>query len=265
MNTPYVHFCFGAVYRLFFTSKSVRAAFHSAPSMDLGKRTMFSSLSEVCVLPPGCPQNSFIHLRISQPTPLLSFFTCCPPPSLHPLCSVVEGLLWTCFCQHWTMKLESMAVDWHAEYLSAIFQLPNSKPIVGFGSRSSRTARWALQRLNVFNQKPNLSRIFSVFLLVPTLIFPVIPAVTFSLHSHTLDTRELSGGLVCSWFGTGPEYCFVFFVVFLALYTSVKHLFTAVVHFEHKQPESEADVRCGPGLITQCVSVLHYFNPLCLR
>lgn len=62
--------------------------------------------------------------------------------------------------------------------------------------------------------KPNLSRIFSVFLLVPTLIFPVIPAVTFSLHSHTLDTRELSGGLVCSWFGTGPEYCFVFFCCF---------------------------------------------------
>lgn len=112
--------------------------------------------------------------------------------------------------------------------------------------------------------KPNLSRIFSVFLLVPTLIFPVIPAVTFSLHSHTLDTRELSGGLVCSWFGTGPEYCFFLFF-FLALHTSVKHLFTAVVHFEHKQPESEADVRCGPGLITQCVSALHYFNPLCLR
>lgn len=146
-----------------------------------------------------------------SPLPFSPFSPVAPhPPSLHPLRSVVEGLLWTCFCQHWTVKLESMAVDWHAEYLSAIFQLPNSKPIVGFGSRSSRTARWALQRLNVFNQKPNLSRIFSVFLLVPTLIFPVIPAVTFSLHSHTLDTRELSGGLVCSWFGTGPEYCFVF-------------------------------------------------------
>jgi len=34
MVTLCVHFRFGAVYRLFFTSKSDRAAFYSAPSKD---------------------------------------------------------------------------------------------------------------------------------------------------------------------------------------------------------------------------------------
>lgn len=47
-----VQCCFGAVNRLFFTSKSDRAAFFSAPSMDFVKQTELASLSlSQCLTP----------------------------------------------------------------------------------------------------------------------------------------------------------------------------------------------------------------------